>query len=746
MHEHSTTPGRGAAPAPARDGPARTPADMIASLQQTVGNAAVSSMLGAGRRALGEPPVPVSDSTQRSIDGVRGSGIPLDGLLREELEPLVGGDLDGVQLHSGDETDALATGLGARAFTQGRDVFLRSDRLPVTDGGRETLTHELQHVVQGAPEAGAVVRDDDETMDGLSHDELMQEFAISTQMPDWPSDTTVNPASGGGPPPPSVSTGHTPPPAAPPKVEQTFDFSIVIDGKPERYAGLTQDQVMKELNSIWLRLHGLVDLYRGWHMELVQNREDHKIVGFWADKLGNGDPPDVGIWSLLGREQLAAAEALVEESDAKLSAKAEADWAYTKTPEYAQSHGMSQEQVAQLNLFAGGEEKAKESAKETLQAQHVVAAVNAMAEASKEIEIRRRRVFYYKEGQEKGAARGITGTKIAIGVLAATTGGAAAGEVEGGLITKAVVAGGVQSGLGMFSETATQTGEMFYGDREWGAFDVDAIKKTGKREAISGFAGALVAGKLTQLADAGVARYVAPILEDAGINLDSEGLQIVAKGGRDWVVSQIASPANTVVNTALDVAIDGKSPPKNWGEFYDRVVSDLAQNAEMSGVLVTLGHGIQSSHGVTPPGGEPAPPRPAGEPTPTPTETAAAAGGAGGGGGAPPPPRPPRRRPRRPGRRSIPTRAPSRCPLSSPPRSAATPRSAAPARCVPASSRRRPAIPRRCRPQTRRSTRTPGRPRCRPSNLRRSAAARRSAAPARRVPASSRRRPATRPR
>src|SRR5262249_44669837 len=154
--------------------------------------------------------------------------------------------------------------------------------------------------------------------------------------------------------------------------------------------------------------------------------------------------------------------------------------------------------------------------------------------------------------------------------------------------------------------------------RAWGDFDVATIKRVGKRAAVNGFIGALAAGKLTKLIDAKMASTVAPMLEDLGINLENEGLQIVAKGSRDWIIGQITSPVNTTANVIMDVAIDGKQPPKSWGDFYDRVASEFVHSAQMGAVITTLAHGAEATRSGAPPPTEHPTAAPAGTTHPSP--------------------------------------------------------------------------------------------------------------------------------
>jgi hypothetical protein len=115
----------------------------------------------------------VSDSyVQRSTQGdapeglaVRGSALDQASRSGRAMEPEVqgrmeagfGADLSGVRVHDGGEADQIAQGIGARAFTTGRDIyFAEGQYAPGTAEGDHVLAHELAHTVQDG--AGAAHR------------------------------------------------------------------------------------------------------------------------------------------------------------------------------------------------------------------------------------------------------------------------------------------------------------------------------------------------------------------------------------------------------------------------------------------------------------------------------------------------------------------------------------------------------------------------------------------------------------
>lgn len=124
--------------------------DVLAA-QQQVGNQAVQRALdGASRRRQaadesGNLNQDISDAIQKKRGG--GSALPED--LRRDAEERLGSDFSGVRLHTDEEADHLSRSVSARAFTVGQDIFFkRGVYTPGARAGRETLIHELTHVIQ----------------------------------------------------------------------------------------------------------------------------------------------------------------------------------------------------------------------------------------------------------------------------------------------------------------------------------------------------------------------------------------------------------------------------------------------------------------------------------------------------------------------------------------------------------------------------------------------------------------------
>jgi hypothetical protein len=77
------------------------------------------------------------------------SGEPLPEAARDRFEGRFGHDFSRVRIHAAPHDQALAAGLGARAFTIGRHIYFGAgEYAPSTASGQRLLAHELAHVVQ----------------------------------------------------------------------------------------------------------------------------------------------------------------------------------------------------------------------------------------------------------------------------------------------------------------------------------------------------------------------------------------------------------------------------------------------------------------------------------------------------------------------------------------------------------------------------------------------------------------------
>jgi hypothetical protein len=108
----------------------------VMRLQRSAGNAAVATLL--------------SQEDPHGIQQVlRSGGQSLDAQARGEMETALGADFSDVRVHTGADAQSSARSLAANAYTMGNDVVFGAGQYsPGTESGRETLAHELTHVVQ----------------------------------------------------------------------------------------------------------------------------------------------------------------------------------------------------------------------------------------------------------------------------------------------------------------------------------------------------------------------------------------------------------------------------------------------------------------------------------------------------------------------------------------------------------------------------------------------------------------------
>lgn len=142
---------------PRREPTADTTADTGADTAPSAAPAGSMSATPAGSAPAGSTSSASRPSSAASVPGrptgKRGSrqpsteSVPAD--LSAQLGPMLGADLSNVPVHRGPTSAQTASDLQARAFTVESEVHLPERLGPTSHGeGRETLAHELTHVVQ----------------------------------------------------------------------------------------------------------------------------------------------------------------------------------------------------------------------------------------------------------------------------------------------------------------------------------------------------------------------------------------------------------------------------------------------------------------------------------------------------------------------------------------------------------------------------------------------------------------------
>lgn len=93
----------------------------------------------------------VEPDEERPLRSSPGIGAPVhhEGAVLRRMEGAFGADFGAVRLRTGGEVDLAAEKLQARAFTVGRDVYIRrAEYRPGTTAGDELIAHELTHTLQ----------------------------------------------------------------------------------------------------------------------------------------------------------------------------------------------------------------------------------------------------------------------------------------------------------------------------------------------------------------------------------------------------------------------------------------------------------------------------------------------------------------------------------------------------------------------------------------------------------------------
>ncbi len=125
-------------------GPAAAPRERVSLL---------AARAPSGGTVPANPPPPpedlVSPELTHSIRGELGKGAALPVDTRNFMEPRFRANFAGVRVHTDQKAANLATRLGARAFTYGRDIFFNTGAFaPDSPEGMELIAHELTHTIQ----------------------------------------------------------------------------------------------------------------------------------------------------------------------------------------------------------------------------------------------------------------------------------------------------------------------------------------------------------------------------------------------------------------------------------------------------------------------------------------------------------------------------------------------------------------------------------------------------------------------
>lgn len=95
------------------------------------------------------PNLQASNDLESRLSSSKGGGQPLAEDTQQSMSNAFRTDFSGVRVHTGSSSVQMNQELGARAFTNGSDIYFNSGEYsPKTSGGQHLLAHELTHVVQ----------------------------------------------------------------------------------------------------------------------------------------------------------------------------------------------------------------------------------------------------------------------------------------------------------------------------------------------------------------------------------------------------------------------------------------------------------------------------------------------------------------------------------------------------------------------------------------------------------------------
>ena len=95
------------------------------------------------------PSAPSKPSINDQLSSSKGSGSPLSGGVKQEMESGFGADFSGVKIHTDDRAASMSKEIGAQAFTNKGDVYFNQGKFnPATQQGKTLLAHELTHTIQ----------------------------------------------------------------------------------------------------------------------------------------------------------------------------------------------------------------------------------------------------------------------------------------------------------------------------------------------------------------------------------------------------------------------------------------------------------------------------------------------------------------------------------------------------------------------------------------------------------------------
>ena len=105
-----------------------------------------------------------SSSFESKLKTSKGGGSPMTNSVKTEMETGFGQNFSNVRIHTGNHAIQMSRDIGAKAFTNGNNIYFNSSNYnPTSTTGKRLLAHELTHVVQQKSSSSVIQKDSNPT-------------------------------------------------------------------------------------------------------------------------------------------------------------------------------------------------------------------------------------------------------------------------------------------------------------------------------------------------------------------------------------------------------------------------------------------------------------------------------------------------------------------------------------------------------------------------------------------------------
>lgn len=125
-----------------------------------------------------------SPSFESKLQSSKGNGNPMTNTVKAEMESGFGRNFNNVRIHTGTKAIQMSKDIGAKAFTNGNNIYFNSNEYnPSSTSGKRLLAHELTHVVQQKSSNSTIQKDGEPTTATTSTSNTQQTEATINAVP-----------------------------------------------------------------------------------------------------------------------------------------------------------------------------------------------------------------------------------------------------------------------------------------------------------------------------------------------------------------------------------------------------------------------------------------------------------------------------------------------------------------------------------------------------------------------------------